>query len=112
MSQFHPLIHEADKKIVIIAYVEGLRMNKFKESLMRKSPSWKRSMSVLINTSGLRRGEKNREGAPSRQGEVLWTRSGRRIRDIPKQSSLGATPSPSSRMSRRRRTRRVVIATT
>ncbi|GAA0174936.1 hypothetical protein LIER_28215 [Lithospermum erythrorhizon] len=63
------LIPGADQKIVVIAFIEGLRMRKFKESLLKKKPSSleevnERAYKYIRIEEAEKRAEKGREKRP------------------------------------------------
>ncbi|GAA0158907.1 hypothetical protein LIER_15815 [Lithospermum erythrorhizon] len=106
------LFPRADQKIAVIVFMEGLRMSKFKESVMKKMPLSLEEKKMPLSLEEVnelayiyirivevekrdekRRGklpmEETRLWSPERKGEVVWTGSGGRIWDIPEKISLG-----------------------
>ncbi|GAA0168514.1 hypothetical protein LIER_23217 [Lithospermum erythrorhizon] len=113
------LVLGANQKIEFIAFIEGLRLSKFKESILKKRPrAWRMLTSGLTRTSGFRRLKRGRKrgmesaqrripagGVKIQRGEASWTISGCPIELIPGPLCPGGVPSPMSRGIRGRKRR-------
>ncbi|GAA0151748.1 hypothetical protein LIER_10402 [Lithospermum erythrorhizon] len=105
------LILGANPKIAVIAFVEGLRLSKFKESLLMRRPQdleevneW--SYKYIRIEDAEKKTEKGcgklpvedkRREAPSPRGEVPWTGSGYSTGPTPEPTCQGVAPSRASR---------------
>ncbi|GAA0177834.1 hypothetical protein LIER_29758 [Lithospermum erythrorhizon] len=110
-------VPRVDQMIVVIAFIEGLRMSNFKESLLKKrhvslKKVNERAYKYIQIEEAAKKDEKgrskrlmeeNHRRSLNQRGGALWTRSGCQTEDTQGQISFGAMPCPTSMMYRRRR---------
>ncbi|GAA0142436.1 hypothetical protein LIER_35571 [Lithospermum erythrorhizon] len=110
----------SDQKIAVRALIEGLRMGKFKESLLKKNPMSLEEVIecaykyIRIDEAEKRDGKgrgKLADGVPNQKGGAPRTGSGCRTRDTLGHISLIVAPSPASRMRRKRRLKGGILNT-